>query len=82
MEKTIEDIILDQSTIDLTQAVVDMLKYLRKRGINQVYAGDEWVPSQIFTTADFFDRNFPDAKGSARIGMMEFTPHRLDCASK
>ena len=80
MEKAIEDIILDQSTIDLTAAVVDLLEYLQKLGINHVYAYDD-MPSQVFVTGEFFDRNFPEAKGRARIGKMEFIPTRLDCPS-
>ena len=80
--KKAEDAILDTATLELTKAVADMLRYLHKRGVETVYAGGEFVPDQVFVSADFFDRNFPGEVGRVRYNGMEITAHRQDCASK
>ena len=76
-----EEKILDWSTLEITKALIDMLKYLRKRGIVSVHDMPDGK-GFIMVTKDFFDRNFPEGTDRAMWDNIEVMPFNPDCASK
>lgn len=80
-----EEKILDWSTLELTKAVCDMLRYLQTRGVISAYAGKkegetQTLPDMVYVTKELFDRNFQGDK--AYHNGMEIRPLETDCASK
>ena len=80
-----EEKILDWSTLELTKAVCDMLRYLQSRGILSAYAGKkdgetQILPDMVYVTPEFYERNFTGDK--VCHNGMEIRPLVVDCASK